>query len=85
MDPPPLWQADVEWPMATRAERATVGDYELIALQIAADGAWPEEIRWEIFGPPDHKQQIATGRSEDFGRAKGDAIKARTRLIARSL
>ena len=81
----PLWQADLDWPMATRAKRAIVGDYELIALQVAADGAWPEEIRWEIYGPPKHGIQIATGQSDDFERAKADVVKAWTQLIARSL
>jgi hypothetical protein len=70
------WRADADWPMATRAERMKLGDYELVALQVAADGAWPEEFRWEIFGPPNHELQLATGQCDGFERAKADAIKA---------
>ncbi|MDB5359551.1 MAG: hypothetical protein JWO51_848 [Rhodospirillales bacterium] len=70
------WQIDTERPMAIRAERLTVEEYELVAVQIAADGAWPEEIRWEIFGPPNNEAPIATGRADTFVRAKTEAVRA---------
>jgi hypothetical protein len=46
------WQRDPEFIGANRAERACIGDYELLVFDLPAELAGPAVIGWELFGPP---------------------------------
>lgn len=48
------WQIEPEFIGANCAERARVGDYELVVFDLPADRAGPAVIGWELFGPPRH-------------------------------
>jgi hypothetical protein len=41
------WQRDPEFIGANRAERARIGDYELLVFDLPADRAVPAVIGWE--------------------------------------
>ncbi|HEV2677699.1 MAG TPA: hypothetical protein VGV37_24425 [Aliidongia sp.] len=75
------WEPAAQWRTAIHAEHAQAGDHELVALQVAADGGWPEEFRWEILGPPNHETQLAAGQAETFDRAKAAAQSAWRKLV----
>ena len=45
------WQRDPEFIGANRAERACIGDYELLVFDLPAERG-PAVIGWELFGPP---------------------------------
>jgi hypothetical protein len=70
------WQRDPEFIGANRAERALIGDYELVVFDLPADRAGPAVIGWELFGPPRHQELIAHGEAQTFDAAKVAAERA---------
>src|SRR5215831_17838793 len=65
------WQTDPEFIGADHAERACIGDYELVVFDLPADRASPAVIGWELFGPPRHQELIATGDAKTFRGREG--------------
>ena len=74
------WQEEAEFIGADHAERARVGDYELVAFDLPADRAGPAVIGWELFGPPRHQELIAQGEAQTFDDAKAAAERAFDKL-----
>ena len=74
------WHRDPEFIGANRAERAMVGDYELVVFDLPADRAGPAVISWELFGPPRHQELIAHGEAQTFEDAKLAAERAFDKL-----
>jgi len=74
------WQTDSEFIGANHAERAMVGDYELLVFDLPADCAGPAVIGWELFGPPRHQELIAQGEAQTFDAAKAAAERAFDKL-----
>jgi hypothetical protein len=74
------WQTEPEFIGANRAERARVGDYELVVFDLPADRAGPAVIGWELFGPPRHQELIAHGDAQTFEDAKAAAESAFDKL-----
>ena len=74
------WQRDPEFIGANRAERAHIGDYELVVFDLPADRAGPAVISWELFGPPRHQELIAHGEAQTFEDAKLAAERAFDKL-----
>ena len=70
------WQEEPEFIGANRAERARIGDYELLVFDLPADRAGPAVIGWELFGPPRHQELIAHGEAQTFEDAKAAAENA---------
>jgi len=75
-----IWEKEPEFIGADYAERARVGDYELVAFDLPADRAGPAVIGWELFGPPRHQELIAHGEAQSFEDAKAAAESAFGRL-----
>ena len=63
-----------------RAERARIGDYELLVFDLPADRAGPAVIGWELFGPPRHQELIDHGDEQTFDDAKAAAERAFDKL-----
>lgn len=67
------WQPDDSWRSANRAETATVGRYELIAVDMPATARLPAAISWELYGPPYYTTLLAWGKCASFEEAKAVA------------
>jgi hypothetical protein len=67
------WQRDLDFIGANRAERACIGDYELLVFDLPAERG-PAVIGWELFGPPRHQELI------DLDDAKAAAERAFDKL-----
>ena len=76
-DPSPGWRPDGH-ASGYRSERAEIGIHKLVVTDVAADGAWPEEIRWEVLGAG--QASLASGGAETFEEAKQLAENARRNL-----
>jgi hypothetical protein len=74
------WQEDPEFMGANRAERACIGDCELLVFDLLADRTGPAVIVWELFGPPRHQELIAHGEAQTFDDAKAAAESAFAKL-----
>jgi hypothetical protein len=74
------WQDEPEFIGANRAERARIGDYELVVFDLPSDRAGPAVIGWELFGPPRHQELIAHGEAQTFDAAKVAAERAFDKL-----
>ena len=74
------WQTDPEFIGANHAERACIGDYELVVFDLPADRAGPAVIVWELFGPPRHEEPINHGDAQTFEDAKVAAETAFAKL-----
>jgi hypothetical protein len=74
------WQRDPEFFGANRAERALIGDYELVVFDLPADRAGSAVIGWELFGPPRHQELIDHGDARTFENAKAAAERAFAKL-----
>ena len=74
------WQREPEFIGADHAERARIGDYELVVFDLPADRAGPAVIGWELFGPPRHQELIAHGEAQTFDAAKAAAERAFDKL-----
>jgi hypothetical protein len=74
------WQEDPEFIGANHAERAHIGDYELLVFDLPADRASAAVIGWELFGPPRHQELIDHGDEQTFDDAKAAAERAFAKL-----
>jgi hypothetical protein len=74
------WQEEPEFIGADHAERALIGDYELMVFDLPADPAGPAVIGWELFGPPCHQELIDHGDAQTFDDAKAAAEAAFAKL-----
>jgi hypothetical protein len=74
------WQKDPEFIGANRAERALIGDYELMVFDLPADSAGSAVIGWELFGPPRDQELIDHGDAQTFDDAKTAAQRAFDKL-----
>jgi hypothetical protein len=74
------WQDEPEFIGANRAERARIGDYELVVFDLPSDRAGPAVIGWELFGPPRHQELIDHGDAQTFEDAKAAAERAFAKL-----
>jgi hypothetical protein len=74
------WQRDPEFIGANRAERACIGDYELLVFDLPDHRAGPAVIGWELFGPPRHQELIDYGDAQTFEDAKAAAETAFAKL-----
>lgn len=63
------WQPDPEFERTLPAERAIVGSFKLVVFSMA-DHRGPNEIIWEVFGPPRWQTFLATGTAECIDEAK---------------
>ena len=72
------WKPDQEFSLHLPAEQAIVGDFKLVVFRVAADQLGPEEIIWEVFGPPRWQLFLETGRADSFDAAKIAAEQALT-------
>jgi hypothetical protein len=74
------WQREPESIGANHAERARIGDYELVVFDPPADRAGAAVIGWELFGPPRHPELIDHGEAQTFDAAKAAAERAFDKL-----
>ena len=74
------WQIESEFIGANHAERARIGDYELVVFDLPAGRAGRAIIGWELFGPPHHQELIAQGEAQTFDDAKAAAERAFDKL-----
>ena len=65
-----VWTRDSEWRSAQHAEKAIIGEYELVVFDLAADEHHQAEIGWEIFAGPGRTDQLATGHCSTLEEAK---------------
>jgi hypothetical protein len=73
-------QTDSEFIGANHAERACIGDYELLVFDLPADRASPAVIGWELFVPPRNQELIDHGEAQTFDDAKAAAERAFDKL-----
>jgi hypothetical protein len=64
------WELDPSWTAANRCEIATIGEYELIAIDLPATPRQPAVISWEIYGPPGRTNLLRWGKCATFDEAK---------------
>ncbi len=75
------WEPDPYYTSATRAERASIGDYEVIVLDLPPGLHFQRSISWELFGPPFRARLIEWGENcATFEDAKARAAEALARV-----
>lgn len=78
---PIAWHKLSEMWSATRAERAIVGSYELIAFDIPPTGSHPRIIAWEMHTGPKFTTGVAGAPADNFDAAKVAAEQEARRLL----